>query len=289
MALIAMAVYDTPENNRGWMTAETLESIIQTVDFSRHRLFVVVNAATEKTVTAIAAAGRELGDRMEVIYTGENIGTARAINRAWLHRKAGENAVKMDNDVRINSRGISTSWVDIMEEAIFRDNEIGIIGLKRKDCWETTDNPKEFYRSSLIRLPHAPGQRWIDVEKVNHVMGTCQMYSAALLEKIGFLYQPGVYGWDDVLSAVRCKEAGFYSCFLPSIDIDHIDPGETDYQEWKQVAAYKDNAERQRLEAGYKSGAISVRYGPNGEQYNADNVKVRASTVGAQAHTAPTD
>ena len=28
---------------------------------------------------------------------------------------------------------------------------------------------------------------------------------------------------------------------------------------------------------------------PNGEQYNADNVKVRASTVGAQAHTAPTD
>lgn len=280
MALIAMAVYDTPENNRGWMTAETLDSILNTVDFSRHRLFIVANAATEKTVDAISHAGRELGSRLEVIYTGENIGTARAINRAWVHRKPGEHAAKMDNDVRINSRGLLASWVDIMEDAISRDPQIGIIGLKRKDCWETTDHPNEFYRSELIRLPHLPGQRWIDLEKVNHVMGTCQLYNSDLLDKIGYLYQPGLYGWDDVLAAVRCKVAGFYSCFLPAIDIDHIDPGETDYQQWKHLAAFKDNNERQRLERGYKDGSISIYYGPNGEQ-DAEHAEIKAAAVDA--------
>lgn len=266
MALIAMAVYDTAQNERAWMTAETLDSILATVNFDRHRLFVVINAATEETLDAINAASRDLGDKLDVIYSDENVGTARAINMAWVHRLPGEHAVKMDNDVRINSRGLLSSWVDIMEESIRRDPRIGIIGLKRKDCWETSDHPNDFYRSEIIRLPHLPGQRWIDVERVNHVMGTCQMYNSALLDKIGYLYQPGLYGWDDVLAAVRCKKAGFYSCFLPAIDIDHIDLGGGSYAGWKHVRASLDNTERQRLEDGYKAGTISLYYGPKGEQ-----------------------
>lgn len=267
MALIAMAIFDTPENGRDWMTEATFQSLADTVDFSRHRLICVVNAATERTISAIADMGGRLdSDRFEVIYWATNLGTARAVNRAWLLREPGENCIKMDNDVVINYPLSNHDWVDIMEDAIRRDPQIGIIGLKRKDCIEDPEHENEFYRSVIKRLPHQPGERYIIVEQVNHVMGTCQMYSSALLDKIGYLYQPGLYGWDDVLAAVRCKVAGLYSCFLPCIDIDHIDPGTTDYQPWKEQVAWADNPERIWLEAGYKSGTIPIWYGPNGEQ-----------------------
>jgi GT2 family glycosyltransferase len=267
MALIGMAIYDTPENGRDLMTEATLNSLVDTVDFDRHRLVCVVNAATERTISAIADMGGRLdSDHFEVIYCATNVGTARAVNRAWLLREPGEHAIKMDNDVVINYPLSNHCWVDIMEDAIRRDTQIGIIGLKRKDCIEDPEHPNEFYRSTIKRLPHQPGERHIIVEQVSHVMGTCQMYSSALLDKIGYLYQPGLYGWDDVLAAVRCKVAGFYSCFLPGIDIDHIDPGGTPFQGWKEDQAWHDNPERNRLEAGYKNGTIPIWYGPNGEQ-----------------------
>ena len=258
MALIAMAIYDTPENYRADMTRQTLESLVKTVDFARHRAVLIVNEATDKTIDAIIAFCQAIGKSAQVIYLQENIGTARAINKAWLTREPGENAIKMDNDVVIHSAG----WVDEMEEAIQADPKIGIIGLKRKDCWENPAHESDFYRSELMMLPHKPGEPWIVVERVNHVIGTCQMYSAELLDKIGYLYQPGLYGWDDVLAAERCKAAGFYSCFLPHFRIDHIDPGATPYQGWKERIAWDGKEDVDRLRDGYKNGTISIYYGP---------------------------
>jgi hypothetical protein len=64
------------------------------------------------------------------------------------------------------------------------------------------------------------------------------MYSSKLLEKIGYLYQlGGLYGFDDALASVRAHVAGFSTVFLPHIDIDHIDPGTTEYQQWKESYA----------------------------------------------------
>ena len=93
---------------------------------------------------------------------------------------------------------------------------------------------EEDYKSTLIQLPHTPGQRWINVEVVRHVIGTCQMYNSALLDKMGFLYQPSLYGYDDVIASHKSQIAGFYNCFLNHIDIDHIDEGKTPYQSWKE-------------------------------------------------------
>lgn len=259
MALIAMAIFDTPENQRAPMTRQTLESLYRTVNFSRHRVILVINAATEETSDAIIYFGRQIGDALEVIYLEQNVGTARAINKAWQKRQPGEHAVKMDNDVVIHC----ADWADEMEDAIAAAPSIGIIGLKRKDCWENPEHENPFYRSTLKMLPHTPGHRWRVVEQVNHVIGTCQMYSDSLLEKIGYLYQPGLYGWDDVLAAERCAAAGYISCFLPHIDIDHIDPGATPYQGWKERTAWEGKAEVDRLREGYKNGSIAIYYGPN--------------------------
>lgn len=249
--LIAMAVHDTDENGRTEYTERTIEESLLTLDPWR-KAWIIDNGSCEKTKKLLAKYER--GGKINLITLPENIGTAKAVNLAWRHRQAGQHCVKMDNDVVIHS----TTWVDELEECINCDPRIGIVGLKRKDCWENPEHPDPFYRSRLITLPHVGGQPWINVEAVNHVMGTCQLYNSALLDRIGYLYQPRLYGFDDALAAVRCKVAGFYSCFLPHIRIDHIDRGDTAYQGWKEKHAGEDMDEYNRLKNGYISGTIDI-------------------------------
>lgn len=229
MSLIAMAVYDTEENKRTEITMKCLRSIYDTVDLKRHRLIVIDNNSCDSTKEVLGRfSSRQFIDK--VISLSENIGTARAINKAWQLRRPGEHCIKMDNDIIINSAG----WVDELEEAIRRDSAIGQVGLKRKDCWEWPGHHHPDWQSELHMLPHVPGEPWQIVEKVKHVIGSCVMHSAALLDKVGYLYQPSLYGYDDVIMSHRTHLAGFYSCFLPHINIDHIDPGDTFYQAWKE-------------------------------------------------------
>jgi GT2 family glycosyltransferase len=255
MALIAMAVYSTEENGKDTYLDQTLESLAWTVDFSQHRLLLSVNSATEKTEEILKAYDYLISD---IIRNDSNIGTAEAINKAWRSRKSGENAIKMDDDVVIHN----DDWIYLMEEAIRRDSNIGQIGLKRRDCMESTFNKDSMYTSELIMLPHEPGQKWIVVEKVKHVMGTCQMYSSALLDKIGYLKQPYLYGFDDVIASFRSNLSGFKNVFLCGVDIEHIDPGTTPFQKWKEQHASESWALYHKIIADYKSGRESVYYNP---------------------------
>lgn len=247
MSLIAMAVHDTEENQRTDYTDKTLQSLTKTVDLSKHRVILIDNGSCGWTKDLLKEAS--IWYDFEIITLPENIGTARAINEAWKTKLPGENLIKMDNDVVIYSDG----WVDEMDRAIERDRNIGIVGLKRKDLIE---NPwrDDDYKSELKMLPHKDGEPWIIVEQVKHVIGTCQMYSAALIEKIGYLYQPNLYGYDDVLASHRSIIAGFYNCFLPHIEIDHIDTRETPYWQWKRNESAAANFEHQNLVHEYLNG-----------------------------------
>lgn len=264
MALIAMAVYDTEENKRSWMTNHVIEHFAYGSALTNgHRLFIIDNAScieTKLRIKAFEEGQRKAGKDVTVITNEKNIGTAEAINLAWRHRRPGEHCVKMDNDVAFLRHSIA--WVDQLEEAIARDPEIGIVGLKRKDCIEHPENPDPFYRSELYHLPHKPGERWIVAEKVHHVMGTCQMYSSALLDKIGYLRQPRLYGFDDVLASARSSAAGFKNVFLPHIEIDHIDPGATPYQQWKEQQAREDWNEALSMRDAIMKGEHSYYYNP---------------------------
>jgi GT2 family glycosyltransferase len=228
MALIAMAVYSTPENKKDECLFKTLNSLYSTVDFSKHRLILSVNAYTDETYRILS---EEFGGMIQrVIFNSSNLGTAEAINLAWQNRHQGEHAIKMDDDIVIHQVG----WLDQLEYVVSRYPHIGQAGLKRKDCIEApwlSDN--DFYQSKLEMLPHNPGEKWVAVEKVNHVMGSCVLHSASLLDKVGYLWQPGVYGFDDSFMSLRSKLAGFENVFLPHIEIDHIDDGGTPYQQWK--------------------------------------------------------
>lgn len=219
-----MAVYCTEENQKDECFAKSLLSVIMTTDFSRHRMILSVNGATEETKRIISYY-----PSVSAIFNDENIGTARAINKVWKHRLPGEHCVKMDDDIVIKNK----YWADELEEAISRDPLIGQIGLKRKDCWEKPTHESDDFRSDLFMLPQQAGERWIIVEKAKHIIGSCVMHSSGLLDKVGYLYQPSLYGYDDVIMSHRTHIAGFYSCFLPHIEIDHIDDGKTPYQDWK--------------------------------------------------------
>jgi len=227
--LIAMAVYDTPENSRTWMTEATIRSLEQTVDLKKHRLIISDNGSCKETHKLYSQTNAQ------IIFNERNIGTANAINKAWKLREPDEHALKMDNDVVIHQ----PEWVEWMEDAFSRDETLGILGLKRSDLAECPWADGKF-RSTLRMLPHERGQRWITIEEVEHVIGTCQAYSSALLGRIGFLTQPGVYGFDDSLSSIRAKVAGFKRAFLVGFEIDHIDPGGSNFTQWKIGQANQD-------------------------------------------------
>lgn len=229
MALIALATYCTEDNGKLAMLDRTLGALENTVDTSRHHIRVKDNSPAEYR-GAVSQLCANYGIPFPAWEDPDNIGTARAINTIWRYRKPGEHCIKMDDDVVIHQKG----WADELEYAIQCDPSIGIIGLKRKDCWERPDEVETHKKSDLIMV-NPKGSKWCIVERVQHVMGTCQMYNSALLDKIGYLYQPGLYGYDDVLAAHRSHIAGFKNCFLPHIEIDHIDPGDTPYQKWKEL------------------------------------------------------
>jgi len=260
MALIAMAVYCTEDNDKDTYLYKTLDSLEKTVDWDSHRLILSVNSYTTRTKEIIEDFSESNGIFSvidKVIWNDKNLGTAEAINLAWKERKPGENCVKIDDDVVIHQSG----WIEQMEEVFRRDNTIGQVGLKRKDCWESP-NRTDFYKSELLMLQHQPGEKWVVVEQVNHVMGTCVMHSAALLDKVGYLYQPSLYGFDDVLMSIRARLSGFKSVFLPHIEIEHIDTGGTPYQKWKENHASEQWKTYHETVQGYKNNTISIYYNP---------------------------
>lgn len=256
MALIAIAVYDTEENGRHAYTKATLLSLMfnNDIDWSKHRLFVVNNNSCKKTEIFLDGLVYN-HSYLTVIHLPENVGTAKAINRAWSYRKPGEHLIKMDNDVVVHKEG----WVDVMEEVINMGDRIsppiGILGLKRKDLIESPHRT-DYYQSQLMQIPHYTGERWHTIEIINHCMGTCQMYHHKLVDRIGGLEQlGGIYGLDDTIASAKSILAGFCNAFLNYIEIDHIDTGENqEYLKFKSDYVSSKFGELNQLLLEYKNG-----------------------------------
>jgi len=228
MSLIVMAVYSTEENQKDQYLSRTLESLEKTVDFSKHRLILSVNSYTAVTQLIFRNYRDIISD---IIWNDKNLGTAEAINKGWRKRKLDENAIKMDDDVVIHEKG----WADLMDDICNNNRFIGQVGLKRPDLIENPNHPDSFYRSQMIEYFLSDGK--IILEKCHHIMGTCVMHSDNLLNEIGYMWQPALYGFDDSLMSLRSELAGYNNCFIPNIKIEHIDKGQTPFQTWKHGEA----------------------------------------------------
>ena len=248
MALIAMAVYDTVENERSKYTWRTLESLMDTSG-SNNRIIVVDNNSCDKTKEIL----KDYKKYITIITNTENVGTAKAINQAWACRKPNEVVIKMDNDVVINNYG----WVEEMELAM-KLGGYGILGLKRKDLMQSPTS-QSMWKTELKMLPHTKGENWVVVEESEDIMGTCTMFHPSLTDKMGGLMQAGIYGFDDTLACVRAKLLGYKLAFLPHIDIDHIDVGGDAYTEWKRKYAGEKMEEFYKIKDGLINGTIPIK------------------------------
>lgn len=256
-----MCVFDTIENKRSAYTQHTLYSLLDSVDFNKHRLAIYDQKSCLETQRILDDFRLEFGavyseENLIIIHGTENVGTARGINFCWAERREGENAGKLDNDFIVFQNG----WVDMIEDCFSRAPEIGLIGLKRVDLEECVAHEHEWYKSELYQIPHVKGQRWRTVEIVKHVLGTCQIYSDKFLKDYGFMLQQGLYGLDDSLAGIRAEALGYKSAFLCGVDIDHIDPGGTDYTQWKSDYAGDRMNEHGRVYHALKEKKLNPYY-----------------------------
>jgi GT2 family glycosyltransferase len=256
-SLIAIAVYDTDDNKRTEYTIKTYESVTRTI-FDDTQVCFIDNDSCLRTKEFLKSV--QSGDlKVDVITNTSNIGTAEAINKAWYKYKDIPYKIKLDNDVVFHEPG----WVEDMIRCFELNPEIGILGLKRKDL--PNEPSSESYPTKLAYLNHSLGDKWDFknvVEYCEDIIGTCLMFNPELFNKIGYLYQPGSYGFDDVLACARSLKAGFRNAFYPSVEIDHIDTGETVYADWKRKYAGVYLPKIGGIISEYSSGEKSIHYNP---------------------------
>ncbi len=117
-----MATYCTPDNGKDQYLLRTLNSLHETVDFTKHRMILIDNSPEDLGLKAYQRSF--LAGKIDYISNnGNNVGTAEAVNQGWIKREPKEHAIKMDDDVVIHQR----NWIEMLEECIERDNQIGII------------------------------------------------------------------------------------------------------------------------------------------------------------------
>lgn len=219
------------------MTDDCLHALNNTVDWDRHKLIVVSNGSCFDTVKIIKKWEHTID--MHVVWNRENVGQAAAINQGWkLARELNPQTMlgRIDNDVQLLTPG----WLDLLEECIARDPQIGVAAAKRDDLIDSPNRPEGCWsKTSLRMLSHEKGQRWLVVEDINQTLGSIQLVSSELFNKIGYLDSFGLYGLEDAAYSLRAKLAGFKSCYVHGIGVHHMDDvGEkTEYQLWKEKTA----------------------------------------------------
>ncbi len=253
-ALICMAIYDTDSNKRTGYTKQSVTSLIETTNHETTRIALIDNDSCKKTKDYLKSVQRL--PNISVFTNTENLGTAGAVNVGIKYREQGEYVVKIDNDIVLHRSG----WVEEMIQCFEKDPNLGILGLKRKDLPNAPDseqNPTE-----LKFLPHKLGETWHIIEKCSDIIGSCTMINHLLLDKIGYFYQPGTYGFDDVLICERSNVAGFYNAFYPGVEIDHVDDGKNPFTIWKRNHAdiYLDGISK--IIGEYKDGTRPIYFNP---------------------------
>lgn len=222
-AVICQCVYATKDNGKLPIVKQSILSLAKTVNLKKHRWIIVDNSCYKETADFLDTFQKAIEGNITVIHLKENVGTAKGINIGLKTREPGEVCIKTDDDVEWSVSG----WVEQLEAQLKKHPDIGILGLKRDDIWQRPDHENLNYRTKM------EGK----LEICNDIMGTCTAFNQAMLDKVGLMTQPSQYGFDDTIFSVRSIAAGFRNAFLPHIKIKNLDPGNSEYTEWKKREA----------------------------------------------------
>jgi GT2 family glycosyltransferase len=262
-SILIMASYVTETNNRLEYAKDTLNGLIETVDFNNHELFISDNGSCQAMIDYYKWFKPHFNnlfpkENLIISYNGKNLGTAEAVNLGIRERKPNQYVIKIDSDVTIGKIG----WVDDMEECFDRYPNLGILGLKRTELIQHPEHENPAYRTELKFLPHERGDSWVVIEICKDIIGTLTMFSPSLLDKVGYMWQISTYAWDDVFMSIRSEKAGFVNAFLPTIPIVHLDNGEGEYVKEKCKEAERTIAYFSEISEDYKNGVRDIYYNP---------------------------
>lgn len=248
-------------------------------------IYIVDNGSTDGTADWLAAAyGEEdyLAEGLEVLLLPHNIGTARAVNKAWQWARPGQICVFMPNDVTV----AEPDWLLYLAAVFEKWPDAGTVNLKWAGVVYRPDHPDPRLKTKLLgnvslaekssnpSFPaHAGSCDGFPVEHTLHPFGAALAARPALLHAIGGMNQPGLYGWDDILYLARANVAGFKNVFLDGMQAEHFDSGgqevnTANYLAFKAVQAKEGSRAIGSLCADYASGRRSI-YVPFVENENA--------------------
>lgn len=184
--------------NRRRETQQTLKALSDTTNLSRVTIAIVDNGSTDGSPQAINAWINEVDAPCITLHRLEkNIGCPKALNAALLqHRQPGQPVVKLDNDVRILTRG----WVSKVEALVA--------------LWKSAYGPlamlSAYYPGVLEgRLRRVWGKyKNEDVYYVQPVIGHAVWHTAEFMDKIGFfdvLADDHLYGFEDLIMSHKAS------------------------------------------------------------------------------------
>lgn len=193
---------------------QAIDSLAQTVRDDR-----IVFYNNGITPTCLQRISSKLPQAM-VIGDGTNIGTWRGLNAILDMREPDEVFCKYDSDVVCDTIGWTKILADVMEFS-----KVAAAGPKFSLNDYNPQHRSAEYRTALDLLRSPTTGEWYAVEYSNYLCGAMQAWSPECIKRLGYVWGPGLYGWEDVVWSDRINAARMRSLFVHRIQAYHVDEG----------------------------------------------------------------
>lgn len=226
----------TPTWNKAHFLRDTLYSLQVTADTGLYRHVVVINGGNDDTKRVC----RDYG--LEWIHNLDNVGIAQSLNQCLTLLTPGQRFMKLDDDLTF----FDTGWLEAMLQIL--DNNEGIGGVAIPRLGREADQ--------LCKSIDAKSEPWI-VDSGELWWTNCALYRWKAIQALGSFWQPGLYGYEDVLTGVRLRKLGWRTVYLASYRVRHEGSwkGKRETREYREWKATTRTRSIQPIIAQFKSGA----------------------------------
>lgn len=210
--LIAM-----PTWNKREVTQPCIQALLAHTDLERPKaaFYIVDNGSTDGLAEWLHSE-IEGAPGVHIIYNEVNVGMCHAINQAWAYRKPGQHAVYLNSDARL----LRADWLHYMLEVFRQREDVGMVALVPG---------RQGHIRRILREKHiaigSEGRFWHS----GLIYTACALMRDKLLDQLGGLWQPGIYGFEDHCTCMRVKGLGWVRGWLDA-EAAFCDHGSRDHR-----------------------------------------------------------
>lgn len=214
----------TPTWNKAHFLRTMLHDVAASAGDISYRHVVVDNGSADDTRRVCADFG------VERLHNLDNVGIAQALNQCVAMLELGQRFMKLDDDVTF----LGTGWLDEMTRVLDGNESIGGVAIPRhgREADQATGN---------IDVSGV----WV-IDSDQNWWTNCVLYRWEAMQALGSFWQPGLYGYEDVLTGARLRMLGWRTVYLASYRVVHHGEYETkrepvEYRQWKLKQRTKTN------------------------------------------------